>query len=123
MINLTAGDTRWTGRGSTQRFVSEEAFDTEDEAMANYRKHKAMMRFAGSAGMYFTFPVRVENYVPTPTFDKHCECCGEGIEPENDSYTEIHGYDYCSKSCLTSSQSSDDGDDGTFDDEPYYDDY
>ena len=119
MQNMTAGDTIWRGR-STQRFLGEDAFDTEDEALKHYRKQKAMLSFAGAAGMYYTFPVMVENYVETKPFEKFCDCCGEGIEDSNDTYTEIHGGDFCSKSCLNSGSNSEDG--GMHDEERYYED-
>ncbi len=56
--NLTAYDTfdEETFEGPTNIEDDREWFDTEEEALEYYRKQKAMLRFAGGPGMYYTYP-------------------------------------------------------------------
>lgn len=58
--NLTAYDTfqESSHEGPLNAHVSTYGFLTPEEAMKCYRDGKAMMRFAGSVGMYWTYPVK-----------------------------------------------------------------
>ena len=86
MQNVTACSVKI--RGPTNRVLSEEMFDTEEEAEAHYNSKKAMLRFAGLAGQYCSFPTEVDdNYQPrTETqlqreYDEACEESTEHDEP------------------------------------------
>lgn len=95
--NLTACDTILRGPRTT-RIISEELFDTEEEAIQRYNSHKSMFRFAGLAGQYCSYPKEVES--DYKIFPHRCDECGEGFESEN--YLGVSG-DYCSRTCFRNS--------------------
>jgi len=59
--NLTAYDNfnEDTFQGPTNVTNVTYGFLTEDEAMAFYKRQKAMLKFAGGPGMYYTYPVAI----------------------------------------------------------------
>lgn len=59
MDNLTAYDT-WNEDhpGPTTEEVSTHVFDTFEEALHYYNQRKLMLKFAGTAGMYVTYPCK-----------------------------------------------------------------
>lgn len=61
MDNLTAYDNfnEDTFEGQTNVENDSYEFDTEEEALDFYRRQKAMLKFAGGPGMYYTYPVQV----------------------------------------------------------------
>lgn len=60
--NLTAYDdfNEDTFQGPTNVTDATYGFLTEDEAMAFYKRQKAMLKFAGGPGMYYTYPVELK---------------------------------------------------------------
>lgn len=65
MDNLTAYDTfrgddpgREDEPHETTREIDSHEFDTEAEALDFYTRRKSALRFAGTAGMYVTYPVQ-----------------------------------------------------------------
>lgn len=111
--NLTACDTIFRGQ-STQRTLSQNLFETETEAEKFYLSEKSSLKFAGLAGQYVTFPVRVDD--DFKIYEKFCDHCNAGIESEN--YTDLDG-DFCSKTCFRNNYQAE----NFSEEEQYYDDY
>ncbi len=90
--NVTACDV-YVG-GPTQRTMSEHLFNNEKDAEDFYNRQKTMLKFAGLAGQYVTWPTEVHDYKVATYF---CDHCGNGFE--NESYTELKG-NFCSRECF-----------------------
>jgi len=108
--DLTACDT--IAQGLLNRIMSEELHDTEDDALKSYQAHKNMMRFAGLAGQYVTYPREVED--DHKIFSKFCDECGQGFD--NDAYDDLPNGSFCSRQCFRNSYQLKSYD------EPYYED-
>lgn len=61
--NVTAYDTflEEHHQGPITKVLSTFIFETEGEALEFYRKMKRMLKFAGTDGMYYTYPVQKED--------------------------------------------------------------
>lgn len=107
--DLTACDT--IARGLLNRTISEQLFDSENDALKFYESTKNGFKFAGLAGQYVTYPQSVS--IDYQLFKHRCECCDVGF---NESpYTDLNG-DFCSKACFRNNYQ----DSHSYDDEPYY---
>lgn len=126
MLNKLLCDTR--SRGPSMQLLSEDAFNTEEEALKHYREKRAVIRFGGSPTHVVCYPVYVENYTPERIPSCYCDECGEAIyleeAPEDgttsdDGFTDLPNGNFCSKACFRNSFQSHDDD---YDEEPHYED-
>jgi hypothetical protein len=114
--NLTACDTIHRGP-NTQRTLSEHVFDTEDEALKFYEGQRVMLKFAGLAGQYVTYPVSHESYTPSTHFCDEC-CKGFTVDENDPGFSDLPNGNFCSRTCFRNSFQSNRNDY----DEPYHED-
>jgi hypothetical protein len=129
MLNTLLLDVRT--RGPSMRLISEDAFNTEEEALAFYRERKTVNAFgAGSDAHVVCYPVYVEDHTPTPIPSGYCDSCGEpyflkeaGEGGEEDlGFTDLPNGNFCSRACFRNAfqdASEDDNHDGDYDDGGY----
>lgn len=128
MLNTLLCDTR-PKHGESMRLLSEEDFNTEEEALKHYYEKRAVNKYGGAPTHVVCYPVFVADYVPAKIPSKWCDECGEPIHlaeegeegTKDEGYTDLPNGDFCSKACFRNAFQGRSEDDN-YDEERYYED-